>query len=171
MRRVATAAFTLEPQTVAHADAMFDVLSDPAIYEHENAPPASREWLRERFARLESRRSADGRQQWLNWVIRLPSSALAGYVQASVDADGGAMIAYELTSVYWGRGLGRAAVDAMIGELVEHHHVRRVSAIGKHGNLRSRKMLERLDFTPATPAQYAAARPDADEWLMCREIR
>ena len=30
---------TLLPQTAAHAPAMFDVLSDPAIYTYENAPP------------------------------------------------------------------------------------------------------------------------------------
>ena len=33
----------------AHADEMFVVLSDPAIYEFENAPPASADALRERM--------------------------------------------------------------------------------------------------------------------------
>ncbi len=72
MRVVETASLTLEPQTAAHAEAMFVVLSDPAIYEHENEPPRSLEWLRTRYAKLETRTSADGRDQWLNWVIRLP---------------------------------------------------------------------------------------------------
>jgi [ribosomal protein S5]-alanine N-acetyltransferase len=35
---------------------MFAVLADPAIYEHENQPPAS-EWLQAKFAKLESRHS------------------------------------------------------------------------------------------------------------------
>jgi hypothetical protein len=78
----------LEPQTVAHAEEMFEVLSDPAIYEFENEPPESLEWLRERYRKLETRRSADGTQHWLNWVIRLPTSELAGYVQATVHPDG-----------------------------------------------------------------------------------
>jgi hypothetical protein len=30
---------TLEPQVVAHAEEMFLVLSDPAIYEYEGQPP------------------------------------------------------------------------------------------------------------------------------------
>jgi hypothetical protein len=55
---------------------MFAVLCDPAIYEFENEPPPSVEWLRARFAKLESRRSPDGEEQWLNWVVRLPSSEL-----------------------------------------------------------------------------------------------
>ena len=71
---------TLEPQVEAHAAAMYGVLSDPAIYEFENEPPQSLQWLTERFRRLERRRSPDGAEQWLNLVIRLPDGALAGYV-------------------------------------------------------------------------------------------
>lgn len=41
----------LEPQVAAHASEMFDVLSDPAIYEFENEPPPSEAWLVERYAR------------------------------------------------------------------------------------------------------------------------
>jgi ribosomal-protein-alanine N-acetyltransferase len=118
MRVIETTSLTLEPQTTAHAEEMFVVLSDPAIYEYENEPPQSLEWLRARFAKLESRCSTDGEEQWLNWVIRLPASELVGYVQATVRANGHAAIAYELSSAYWGRGLAHAAVDAMIRELV-----------------------------------------------------
>src|SRR6267378_8318683 len=114
MRIVETESLTLEPQTAAHAEEMFVVLSDPAIYAYENKPPRSLEWLRARFTKLETRLSADGREQWLNWVIRLPTSALIGYVQATVREDGRAAIAYELSSAYWGRGLARQAVKAMI---------------------------------------------------------
>ena len=41
MRRVTAGNMVLEPQTTAHAKAMFVVLGDPAIYEYENEPPAS----------------------------------------------------------------------------------------------------------------------------------
>ena len=84
----------LEPQAAAHALEMFQVLSDPAIYEFENAPPESFDWLETRFRKLETRLSGDGAEQWLNWVIRLPSGRLAGYVQASVLAEPVAYIAY-----------------------------------------------------------------------------
>ena len=72
MRTLEAASLKLEPQTVAHAEEMFVVLCDPGIYEYENAPPTSLAWLQARFTRLESRCSADGREQWLNWVIRVP---------------------------------------------------------------------------------------------------
>src|SRR5438046_61536 len=88
MRVIETGSLTLEPQTAAHAEEMFAVLSDPAIYEYENEPPPSLEWLRARFTKLESRRSPNGREQWLNWVIRLPTSELIGYVQATLHPDG-----------------------------------------------------------------------------------
>ena len=94
IRSIAGDCVLLEPQTAAHAGQMFVVLGDPAIYEHENEPPPSGEWLRERFARLESRRSADGSEQWLNWVVRLPGSDPVGYVQATIHANGAAAIAY-----------------------------------------------------------------------------
>ena len=106
MRVVEAGNLRLEPQTAQHAAEMFAVLSDPAIYEYENEPPASAEWLRERFSRLETRMSRDGREQWLNWVIRIPSSELIGYVQATVHSGGRANIAYVLSSAYWGRGHG-----------------------------------------------------------------
>jgi RimJ/RimL family protein N-acetyltransferase len=170
MRSVGTRSLTLEPQTVAHAQEMFAVLSDPALYEHENAPPRSLAWLHERFARLESRCSADGREQWLNWVIRLPSSELVGYVQATVRADGRAAIAYQLASAYWGRGLARRAVEAMIGELVEHHRVQELTAVLKRENRRSLRLLERLGFTPAPPAMHARYAPAPDETLMHRVV-
>lgn len=170
MRILESASLTLEPQRAAHADEMFVVLGDPAIYAYENRPPQSVECLRERFTRLEARCSPDGREQWLNWVIRLPTSELIGYVQATVRSHGRAAIAYELASRYWGRGLARQAVQAMLSELVEHYQVRKLSAVLKPQNLRSRHLLERLAFTPASPQEHVMRRVEPGELLMLREI-
>jgi [ribosomal protein S5]-alanine N-acetyltransferase len=160
-----TARLRLEPQVAAHAKEMFAVLSDPAIYEYENAPPRSLEWLRERYARLESRRSPDGDQQWLNWVIRLPGGELIGYVQATVFPTGRAAIAYELSSRYWGRGLARAACEAMLSELAARHGVRDAYAVFKRRNHRSLRLLQRLDFVAGDGAEIAP-----DEMLMARKL-
>lgn len=172
MRRVATDTVVLEPQVAGHAEEMFAVLSDPAIYEHENEPPASVEWLRARFARLESRRSAHGDEQWLNWVVREPDDgALAGFVQATVSADGRAAIAYVLSSAHWGRGLARAAVEAMIDELEERHGVVRLTAVLKRANVRSLRLLERLGFGRAGAERQRQLGIEADELLMQRDVR
>ena len=127
-------------------------------------------WIHRWFTRLESRLSSDGREQWLNWVIRLPASELVGYVQATVRPDARAAIAYALSSKYWGRGFARQAVQAMISELVESYHVRGLSAVLKQENLRSRRLLERLGFSLASPQQHATSLVEPDEFLMFREV-
>lgn len=167
---LAAGELTLEPQVAAHADEMFAVLADPAIYAFENAPPSSAEWLRERFRKLESRRSPDGRELWLNWVVRTRDEGLAGYVQATVQADGSAAIAYELASRFWGRGFGRQAVAAMIAELATRHGVRRLFAVAVRENARSLGLLERLGFALAGPELRAARGVEPHEALLWREI-
>ena len=136
------------------------MLSDPAIYEHENEPPRSLDWLRERFERLESRHSPDGTQQWLNWVIRLDSGELAGYVQATVHADGRAGIAYVLASRHWGHGIASRAVAMMMGLLKREHGVRQFHAVLKASNARSLRLLQRMGFSPAPEGYGVEIEPD-----------
>lgn len=169
MNTIVTASLTLEPQTEGHAPEMFAVLGDPAIYLYENEPPPSLAWLRTRFAKLESRASADGQEKWLNWVIRLPSAALIGYVQATVRDDGSANIAYVLSSRHWGHGLAQQAVQAMISELVERYAVRQLFAVLKKENARSLRLLVRLGFSPAPPDDHARHDVEPGELLMHRE--
>lgn len=166
MRTIRTAFLTLEPQTITHAEQMFVVLSDPAIYAFENEPPPSLEWLRARFAKLESRQSPDGQAQWLNWVVRLPTSELIGFVQATVHLNGFADIAYVFASAHWGRGLAREAVEAMIAELIAHYPVRALSAVLKRENVRSLKLLDHLGFSLASPAEHVEHQVAIDELLM-----
>jgi ribosomal-protein-alanine N-acetyltransferase len=168
MRALVTGSLTLEPQTAAHAEEMFVILSDPAIYEYENAPPPSPEWLHARFRKLETRRSGDGQEQWLNWVIRLPTSRLIGYVQATIRPDGRTAIAYVLSSAYWGRGFASQAVKAMLSELVEHYGVCSFFAVLKRENMRSIRLLERLGFSLASPEQHVTHRIEPGEMLMLR---
>lgn len=168
MAAIESERLTLEPQVAAHAKAMFDVLRDPAIYQYENEPPSSVEWLRGRFTKLEARQSPDGDQHWLNWVIRLSSGELIGYVQATVYADGRAAIAYILHSRYWGRGLASEAVEAMIAELRARYDVRMLSAVLKQGNLRSMRLLERLGFSRGSAELHAMLEAEPDELLMIR---
>jgi len=168
MRELHTARLTLEPQLAIHADEMFAVLSDPAIYEFENAPPASVDTLRARYRALESRRSADGGESWLNWIVRLCGGPAIGYVQATVLGAGRALIAYELHSAHWRRGYGTEAVSAMIDELRNSYGVTTIAAIFKRANYRSRGLLERLGLRAASAATTAgyALEPDEDLYVM-----
>jgi [ribosomal protein S5]-alanine N-acetyltransferase len=168
MRTLRTGAFVLEPQTAAHAPEMFAVLSDPAIYEFENAPPESEAYLLERFTKLESRQSRDGSEQWLNWVIRLPSGELAGYVQATVTQTGLAYVAYELASRFWRQGIGSASVQAMLDELSTHYRVTQFYAVLKARNFRSEAMLKALGFALHHDPEAAGIECEPDEIVMHR---
>lgn len=168
MRTLRSASCALEPLVAAHAPEMFEVLSDRAIYEFENAPPPSAAWLAERYARLERRTSADGTQLWLNWVIRLPTGELAGYVQASVLPSRTALIGYELASRFWRRGIGRAAVAAMLDELAGGYGATLFAAVLKAANHRSLALLRSLAFAPGSNAQRAEFHAAADELVMVR---
>ncbi|MEP7281742.1 MAG: GNAT family N-acetyltransferase [Rubrivivax sp.] len=159
----------LEPQVEAHAPAMFEVLSDPAIYEFERVPPPSVERLAAGYRRLESRCSPDGRELWLNWVVRLPTGQLAGYVQATVLASGASCVAYEFASSHWRQGIGSAAVRTMLDELASFYAVRRFVAVLKTANFRSMGLLRRLGFEPGTEADAKAfeAEPDESTLVKC----
>lgn len=171
MRPVPTPRLLLEPQLASHAPAMFALLSDPALYLHEDAPPESLAALARRYERLASRRSADGREHWLNWVLRQHSdAALVGYVQATVLADGRAWVAYVLGSGHWGRGLATEAVRAMLGELHERWAATQALAVFKRSNLRSQALLHRLGFTEAAADDPALAGVAADEALRQRAL-
>lgn len=145
---------------------MFAVLSDPAIYEFENEPPASEEALSRRYAVLERRHSHDGTQTWLNWVIRLPSGELAGYVQATVLGSGSAYVAYELASRYWRQGIASTAVAAMMSELHANHGVGPCVAVLKARNFRSLALLRKLGFQAGSRAQVLESGAKPDELVM-----
>ena len=97
MRTLRAGDLVLEPQVAAHAAELFPVLDDPGLYDFiDDEGPASETALRERLARLESRRSPDGSEAWLNWVVRNAEGRVVGYVQATVGPKHEAEIAYVL---------------------------------------------------------------------------
>ena len=149
MQTIVTPTLTLEPLLASHAEAMFEVLSDQAIYRYlDYPPPVSVEYLFGVYSRLEARRSPDGSDAWLNWVIRPREQLLAGYVQATVAPDRSAYVAYVLASKYWGRGYAQCAMQAMLEHLVSTYNVDRCMATVEVENQRSIRLLERLGFCP-----------------------
>ncbi len=166
MREIQTPRLLLIPQTVEHAGAMFKVLSDPALYDYENEAPESLAYLQERFRKLESRRSPDGKESWLNWVVQLAGSELIGYVQATVLEDQSAFIAYELASPYWRNGFGTEAVTALLDELSKHYKITSFLAVLKANNKRSLGLLQKLGFDQATEHLKLRHSVEEDELLM-----
>jgi len=123
MHTLVSARLRLEPLVVAHADALYPILADPRQHEFLDDPgPASLEALRERYRKLESRRSGDGREWWLNWALvpLVRGSSAIGFVQATVQADKRAWVAYEVGHAWWGQGYGTEATRAMVEHLVTY---------------------------------------------------
>ena len=169
MQTLATAHLVLEPLTVAHAEEMFDVLSDEAIYRYlDETAPASVEHVRSVYAKREARRSPDGNEGWLNWVVRAPGQQLVGLVQATVFAPDSAWIAYVFSRKHWGRGYAHEATESMLAHLAEAYGVRRYLATVEVENEPSIRLLERLGFLRAAPHEMAGHELSATELLFLR---
>lgn len=169
MHTITTSQLVLEPLAAAHAEVMFDLLSEPQLYRYlDYPPPPSVEHLRNVYARLEARQSPDGDEIWLNWVVLAFGRQPVGTVQATVVSPGDAWIAYMLSSQYWGRGYAHMATRAMLAHLAEAYGVGRYLATVEVENLRSVRLLERLAFRPATPNEADGHGLTATERLFVR---
>jgi len=152
METLVTTRLRLEPLVAAHADALYPILVDPRQLEFLDGPgPSSLEALRERYRKLESRRSADGTEWWLNWALvpLVPGRTAIGFVQATVQADQRAWVAYEVGHAWWGQGYATEATRAMVEHLVARYRVTQCMASIDARHLRSRRLVERLGFREA----------------------
>lgn len=142
-----TPTFTLEPLKAAHAAEMFEPLSNPDHYTFiPQLPPASLQALRERYEHLETRRSPNGRQLWLNWAVRLRSGEAAGLIQATCYPDGRVAVAYELFAPFQGKGIATDALRTMLLHLRNDARLSKASALVDTRNQKSIALLERLGF-------------------------
>jgi len=147
---------TLEPLTAAHAAELFPLLADPRVYRFiPNEPPASVAALAERYQRLETRRSPDGSQHWLNWAIRrCEDRQCIGYLQATIYPGGTADFAFVLGSSFWGLGLAGEASVPVLRMLFAEFEVGSVYATADRRNVRSARLLIRLGFVGIPPSLY-----------------
>lgn len=143
MKTIRTARLLLEPLTVAHAPAMFELLRDPEIYRYlDYGPPPDVEHVRRVYAQLETRRSPDAREEWLNWIVMREEPI--GLVQATINEERSAEIAYLFAPEHWGHGYAAEAVGAMMRQLVEAYGVRAFTATVDRANDRSIRLLEEM---------------------------
>ncbi len=139
----------LRPLVAHHAGALFPLLRAVDLWRFtDQEPPKTLAALRERYLRLESRRSPDTTELWLNWALeRREDNQIVGVVQATVPISRThADIAYVLGSSFRGRGIATDAVGAMLEFLREEVRVRTVRASVDSRNLPSLRVLERLAF-------------------------
>src|SRR5688572_5255322 len=127
---LSTPRFVLEPIVGAHAEPLFSVLSQAALYDFiPEVPPATLEALRALFERWQPRRSPAGDQVWLNYAVReRASGSYCGTLQATVVPGKHAYLAYLVAPPFWGRGLATETVGELIGFVFEAFGVERALA-------------------------------------------
>jgi len=168
MQALSTTDLLLEPLVVAHAEEMFAILSEPELYRYlDYPPPPSLEHLREVYARVEGRKSPDGCELWLNWVVRPPGQAAIGYVQLTITSNI-AWVGFVFSSKQWGRGFASQATQAVIDHACANLGVTRFLATVEADNQRSVRLLERLGFREAALEEQRTHELSATERLFAR---
>ena len=134
--------------TREHADPLFSVLSDPALYTFTGGePPRSAAALGEWFSLLETGLSPDGSEQWLTWVVQLQECATPiGYVQATVRGTE-AEISWLIGSRWQGNGYAQEAMTALL-ELLGKSPVEEVVAHINPRHKVSQQIARRLALQP-----------------------
>lgn len=138
----------LEPTEGSHAESMFPLMQDPAIYEWISvSPPASLEELKSRWSKYHSRLSPDGTQAWLNWAVKRVSDGLyVGNVDACVDTDKVATnVGYTFFPRFWGMGYASEAVSGLTDHLISFG-IKKLVATVTVGNTRSYRILEKAGY-------------------------
>src|SRR5579884_1102252 len=110
----------LEPLRVEHARELAPLLDDLSLHVFIGGAPAGLRELEERYRGQVAGYSPDGRERWLNWVVRRATGEAVGTVQATVKLDGEravAEVAWVVASAHQGRGYARDAARTMVSWL------------------------------------------------------
>jgi RimJ/RimL family protein N-acetyltransferase len=168
---IQTSRLRLEPLLARHAAALFPLFQDPDLYVFlPQDPPTSRDLLEQRYSRLESRRSGDGRELWLNWVGFI-AQVPAAFVEASVLADRTVQIAYFVFRPGQRQGFGKEAVLGVLSHLRRSLGATRAKALVDTRNQASIALLESCKFVRVRMIANADAfkGSTSDEYEYLRE--
>ena len=147
IERLSAPPLILEPLLERHAAVLFPLLQEPSLYTFvPEDPPRSLEQLASRFRMLEDRRSPEGDELWLNWVVEHDGMP-AGLVQATCRRDRKLFVAYEVFEGFRRRGMAVAAVDLMLSHLSRHSLADLAFAYVDTRNDASIAVLDRLGFS------------------------
>lgn len=149
-----TARLRLEPLRAAHADEMAPLLADRGLYSFTGGEPPALVELRDRYRRQETRRSPDGVERWLNWVLRRgEDDVVMGFVQSTVSEDppapapATAVLAWVVGLRFQGAGYAREAAAAVL-EWLQDAGVRRFVAYIHPGHTASMGVARALGMAP-----------------------
>jgi ribosomal-protein-alanine N-acetyltransferase len=138
----------LEPIQVHHAIKLFDLLQSMELYRFiPHDPPKNIEKLENRYRRWAQRASDDGQEIWLNYAVYKPHDAeYVGTLQATIQNNEYAYIAYEVFPHMWRRGIAREGCVALLDLLLNGYKLKKIVAHTDTRNMASQRLLQSLGF-------------------------
>lgn len=157
--RLRTARLDLVPLGPADATEMVTVLAAEELYAFIGGGAPSVDQLRSRYQRLAVGGSADGNQEWHNWIVRLrPGGEAIGTVQATILDDGRrAAVAWVIGVPWQGRGFAGEAATALVAWL-EERDVDVISAHIRPGHTASERVAVRAGLAPTEEIDHDGER-------------
>jgi [ribosomal protein S5]-alanine N-acetyltransferase len=145
---LSTTRIRLEPLVATHAATMFDGLADPVNYLYiPQEPPANLGELTAKYRKLESRRSPDGTEAWLNWALIGLDGKAHGYVQATIHLNSKeAWIAYFVFSPSQRLGYAGEALSGLLPALRGAYGIVKFNAEIDTRNVASIRLVKSLGF-------------------------
>lgn len=136
----------LAPLRSADANEMFGVLDDERLHTFTGGRPRTASELRAQYRKLACGISPDGREVWLNWIVRLQEGGAAiGTVQAGVvgsEAD----VAWVIGFQWQGCGYASEAACRMVSWL-RAHGVTLITAAIHPDHVTSQAVARRIGLT------------------------
>ena len=156
-----TSRLDLEPLRVDHAAEMAAVLDEPALFTYTGGTPPTEADLRARYERQAAGVSPDGREGWLNWVLRLRATRIPiGTVQATLSSSGTdqrAELAWVVASRWQGAGYATEAASVVVAWL-RASGVRSFEAHVHPAHAASAAVANRLGLTTSQPGDDGEVR-------------
>jgi RimJ/RimL family protein N-acetyltransferase len=159
-----TAQLYLEPLGPAHAEELAPLLADVSLYRFIGGEPPDLGQLRARVSRPSLGMSPDGRESWLNWIIRARETGPAiGTVQATVRTGGIGLVAelaWVVAAAHQGRGWAKSSAQ-LVTAWLRRHGIRRVCAHIHPGNLASEAVAASIGLRPTAEMVQGERRWEA----------
>ncbi|MDK1390156.1 GNAT family N-acetyltransferase [Sinorhizobium sp. 8-89] len=140
-----TPRLVLSPYALTDVDELYRVMSDPRVMKHIGRGALTRVEVADVVSQAINEWSETGMGRW---TIRLRSEDhLIGQIFLKPEKELAEIeVGYALDAAFWRQGYGREALDAVVTYGFKEKFLRRIVAITRPENLRSRALLERCRF-------------------------
>ena len=150
MRTLRTERLRLTPVTVQNAGSLWHVLQQPDLRSYQELPNVGAAAFTDMVSKRPKalRPGTSGRFEWLVYVSRIRKPV--GWVSLRIaerDLETGE-IGYSIVRDFRGRGVATEAVRALLDEAFTQGGLARVNAYCVPENMPSRRLLQRLAFSP-----------------------